>query len=230
MIYANYSTADSASQVWLKNIKIIIKIMPTLLIASGNAGKLREFEAILANICMGDVRIHLVLPKSMGIDLDVVEDGSNYAENAAKKALAYARASGLIALADDSGLEVDALGGQPGLYSARYAPWPGATDADRRQYLLQNLRDHPRPWLAHFHCTIAIATPQGDVYFAEGDCPGEIIPEERGANGFGYDPVFYLAEYQKTMAELPESEKNRLSHRARAAFAAVPILKRLFTG
>lgn len=204
--------------------------MTTLLIASGNAGKLREFEAILAHVSMEDVPIHLVLPKSLGIDLDVVEDGSNYAENAAKKALAYARASGLIALADDSGLEVDALGGQPGLYSARYAPWPGATDADRRQYLLQNLRACPRPWAAHFHCTVAIATPRGDLYFAEGDCLGEIIPEERGANGFGYDPVFYLAEYQKTMAELPEDEKNRLSHRARAVFAAAPTLRRLLAG
>lgn len=204
--------------------------MTTLLIASGNAGKLREFEAILAHVSMEDVPIHLVLPKSLGIDLDVVEDGSNYAENAAKKALAYARASGLIALADDSGLEVDALGGQPGLYSARYAPWPGATDADRRQYLLQNLRACPHPWAAHFHCTVAIATPRGDLYFAEGDCLGEIIPEERGANGFGYDPVFYLAEYQKTMAELPEDEKNRLSHRARAVFAAAPTLRRLLAG
>jgi XTP/dITP diphosphohydrolase len=199
-----------------------------LLIASGNAGKLREFEAILAETSLESVQINLVLPKAIGIELEIEEDGANYTENAAKKALAYARASGLVSLADDSGLEVDALGGQPGLYSARYAPWPHATDADRRSYLLQNLRGMPRPWTAHFHCTVAVATPNGDVYYANGDCPGEILPEERGSNGFGYDPIFYLPEYQQTMAELPAGEKNHLSHRARAVIAAVPVLLRLF--
>lgn len=202
--------------------------MTTLLIASGNLGKLREFEAILAGASLEGLPIQLVMPKSMGVDLDVVEDGTTYAENAAKKALAYARTSGLVSLADDSGLEVDVLGGEPGLYSARYAPWPGATDADRRNILLQKLRDFQRPWSAHFHCTIAVATPQGEVYFAEGDCFGEIIPEERGSNGFGYDPIFYLPELSQTMAELPAEIKNRLSHRARATIAAVPILKQLF--
>ena len=202
--------------------------MTTLLIASGNAGKLREFEAILASLGLEGLKIEFVLPKNVGIELDIVEDGATYAQNAAKKAVAYARASGLVTLADDSGLEVDALGGEPGLYSARYAPWPGATDADRRQVLLQNLRDFAQPWPAHFHCTIAIATPQGDVYYAEGDCPGEIISEERGSNGFGYDPIFYLPELGKTMAELPGDKKNRLSHRARATIAAIPVLKQLF--
>lgn len=202
--------------------------MTTLLIASGNAGKLREFKAILASVDLEGLKIQLVLPKNIGIELDVVEDGNTYAENAAKKAAAYARASGLVTLADDSGLEVDALGGEPGLYSARYAPWSGATDADRRKVLLQNLRDFARPWPAHFHCTVAVATPQGDLYDAEGDCFGEIIPEERGSNGFGYDPIFYLPELGQTMAELPEEIKNRLSHRARATTAAVPILKQLF--
>jgi len=200
----------------------------TLLIASGNAGKLREIEAILADASLEGVQLNLVLPKNIGVELDVVEDGVNYAENAVKKALAYARASGLVSLADDSGLEVDALGGQPGLYSARYAPWPNATDADRRKYLLQNVRDFPQPWPAHFHCTVAIATPQGEVYLTEGDCPGEVIPEERGSNGFGYDPIFYLPELNKTMAELPSETKNRLSHRARAVIAAVPVLIELF--
>ena len=152
-------------------------------------------------------RLDLVQPKNIGIELEIEEDGANYSENAAKKALAYAHASGLVSLADDSGLEVDALDGQPGLYSARYATWPNATDADRRDYLLQNLRGLQRPWTAHFHCTVAIATPGGDVYYTEGDCPGEIIPEERGSNGFGYDPIFYLPEYQQTMAELPRTKK-----------------------
>lgn len=197
--------------------------MTILLIASGNIGKLREIQAIL-----GDFPIQLTLPSQLGIQLDVVEDGETYAENAAKKALAYTQASQMIVLADDSGLEVDALDGQPGLYSARYAPWPEATDADRRRYLLQNLQGKQRPWRAHFHCTVALATPQGQIYYADGDCPGEIIPEERGYNGFGYDPIFYMPELGYTMAEMPMAEKNQLSHRARAVHAALPILKSLF--
>lgn len=197
--------------------------MTILLIASGNIGKLREIQAIL-----GDFPVQLALPSQLGIQLDVVEDGETYAENAAKKALAYTQASQMIVLADDSGLEVDALDGQPGLYSARYAPWPEATDAERRRYLLQNLQGKQRPWRAHFHCTVALATPQGQIYYADGDCPGEIIPEERGYNGFGYDPIFYMPELGYTMAEMPMAEKNQLSHRARAVHAALPILKSLF--
>ena len=197
--------------------------MTTLLIASSNPGKLREIRAIL-----GSFPVELVLPAQIGLDLDVVEDGATYAENAILKARAYAKASGLISLGDDSGLEVYALGGQPGLYSARYAPWPDATDADRRRYLLQNLQGKPRPWGAHFHCTVAIAVPEGEVYTADGDCSGEVIPEERGTGGFGYDPVFLLPDRGLTMAELPEADKNVISHRARAIQAAVPILNNLF--
>lgn len=197
--------------------------MATLLIASGNVGKLREIQAILA-----DFPVELALPKQIGLDLDVPEDGVTYAENAARKAIAYSRASGLIVLADDSGLEVDALDGQPGLYSARYAPWPNATDADRRRYLLEKLSGKPRPWPAHFHCTVAIAAPGVEVAYADGKCTGEIIPEERGSGGFGYDPVFFLPEYGKTMAELRPEVKNQISHRARAVRAALPILQRLF--
>lgn len=196
--------------------------MRTLLIASSNPGKLREFQQIL-----NDLPVELVLPASLGLGLEVDEDGATYAENAAKKALAYAQASGLISLADDSGLEVDALDGAPGLYSARYAPWEGATDADRRRYLLQNLQAKPRPWTARFHCTVAIATPAGQVYFTEGFCPGEITDQERGKGGFGYDPIFLLAERGVTMAELPPEEKNRISHRGRAVQAAIPILQPL---
>ncbi len=196
-----------------------------LLIATNNQGKVVELQEILS-----DLPVELVTPAQIGLNLEVEEDGHTYAENASKKALAFARASGLISLADDSGLEVDALGGAPGLYSARYSPKPGAKDADRRAYLLENLQGQARPWRAHFHATIAIATPQEDLYFAEGDCPGEIIPGERGTGGFGYDPIFYLTELGKTMAELPSKEKNRLSHRGRAALAAKPILLRLFGG
>jgi XTP/dITP diphosphohydrolase len=196
--------------------------LPKLLIASGNRGKLREIRAILA-----DFPVDLLMPKDLGLDLDVVEDGSTYADNAGLKARAYCGLSGLITMADDSGLEVDALDGQPGLYSARYSPKPGATDADRRAYMLDNLSGKARPWLAHFHCTMAIAMPTGEMFFADGDCPGEIIPDERGSGGFGYDPIFLLPERGLTMAELAEEEKNRISHRARAIIAALPILKRL---
>jgi XTP/dITP diphosphohydrolase len=196
--------------------------MPKLLIATGNRGKVLELETLLKNL-----GLELVVPKDLGLALEVAETGSTYAENAELKARTFAQASGLVSLADDSGLVVEALGGAPGLYSARYSPMPGASDSDRRAYLLQNLRGHPRPWTAHFHATIAIAAPDGLVRFAEGICPGEIIPEERGAGGFGYDPIFMLAELGKTMAELDMDEKNRLSHRARAVQAAAPILTEL---
>jgi len=194
----------------------------TLLIASHNRGKLVEFQHLI-----GDFPIQLLLPDDLGLHLDVVEDGLTYAENAALKARAFAQASQLPSLADDSGLEVDALDGQPGIYSARYAPIPNASDADRRRHLLHNLHGLPRPWRAHFHCTVALATPGGEVWYAEGDCFGEIIPEERGQNGFGYDPIFWLPELGCSMAELSREQKNRLSHRGRAVLAAVPLLKQV---
>jgi XTP/dITP diphosphohydrolase len=198
---------------------------PPILIATANRGKLREFQAILTG-----APFQFTLPVDQSISLDVVEDGSTYAENAALKARAYCAASGLISMADDSGLEVYALDGQPGLYSARYSPKPGATDADRRAYLLENLRGKERPWRAHFHCTVAIAVPDGRIFFADGDCPGEILPVERGTGGFGYDPIFLLAGSSLTMAEMPEDEKNRVSHRGRAVLAALPILEMLALG
>lgn len=199
--------------------------MTKILIASNNPHKVQEYQEILAAL-----PLQITYLPAEGITLDPEETGVTFEENAILKARAFARASGLLTLADDSGLEVDALGGAPGLYSARYSPKPGAKDADRRAYLLENLQGQARPWRAHFHATIAIATPQEDLYFAEGDCPGEIIPGERGTGGFGYDPIFYLTELGKTMAELPSKEKNRLSHRGRAALAAKPILLRLFGG
>jgi len=199
--------------------------MNKLLIATNNQGKVLEFQELLAGS-----GIEFVTPAQINLQLEVDEDGSNYHENAGKKAIAFAQASGLISLADDSGLEVEALDGAPGLYSARYSPKPGAKDADRRAFLLENLKDKPRPWKAHFHATVAIAKPNGGVEFAEGNCYGEIIPEERGTGGFGYDPIFLLTELGKTMAELEMKEKNRLSHRARAVIAAMPILKRILSG
>jgi len=197
--------------------------MPKLLIATENQGKLREFQELLAGL-----GYELVTPRQVGLTLNVIEDGDTYAENAGKKARAYAAASGLVALADDSGLEVDALDGAPGLYSARYHPRPGASDADRRAYMLENLGEKPRPWTAHFHATVAVATPGGQLYFADGNCYGEIIPDERGAGGFGYDPIFLVEGLGHTMAELPMDEKNRLSHRALAVQNAIPILKKVF--
>jgi len=196
--------------------------MLKILIASANPGKLREIQAVL-----GGHPYELYLPTQVGQQREVHETGSTYAENAALKALAYTRDAGTVTLADDSGLEVTALGGAPGLHSARYHPRPGASDADRRQYLLQMLQGKPQPWKAHFHCTVAIADHQGRVWYASGDCPGEIIPEERGSGGFGYDPIFLLTELGQTMAELSEEHKNQISHRARALKAALPILEKL---
>jgi XTP/dITP diphosphohydrolase len=198
---------------------------PLILIATNNKGKVGELRALLK-----DIRIELITPSEINLTLDVIEDGSTYAENATKKANAFAKASGLVSLADDSGLEVDALDGAPGLYSARYGSTNGEklSDAERRKYLLQQLRAKPRPWIARFHATIAIAIPNGETYLAEGFCEGEIIPEERGTGGFGYDPIFLLRERGKTMAELSMDEKNRLSHRARAVMKAKPVLTGIF--
>lgn len=194
-----------------------------LLLASENPGKLSEFQSLL-----GGQAFRLVTPLDLGLHLDVSEDGQTYAENAALKAQAYCHASGLPALADDSGLEVDALDGRPGIYSHRLAAKTDATDADRRALLLALLHGKPRPWRAHFHCTVAIAMPDGRVTYAEGDCQGEIIPEERGTHGFGYDPVFFLPEKDATMAELDDAVKNQVSHRWRAIQAALPTLRELF--
>jgi XTP/dITP diphosphohydrolase len=196
--------------------------MLTLLLATQNKGKLIEMRSLL-----GDLPIRVISPSDIGLDLEVIEDGSTYAENAALKGLAFCQASGLVSVADDSGLEVDALDGRPGIHSARFAPFSPATDADRRTYLLELLRGKPKPWRAHFHCTIAIATPGGKLEFTEGDCRGEIISEERGTDGFGYDPIFYIPERKATMAELGRPVKNQISHRARAIRAAVPVLKSL---
>ena len=199
--------------------------MKNLLLATNNKGKLREIQALLSGF-----HIQLVTPGDIGLDLNVVEDGNTYAENAARKALAFAQASHFISLSDDSGLEVNVLNGAPGLHSARFSPKPGATDADRRALLLYHLSQFGRPWRARFHCTTALATPDGWVGFAEGNCPGEIVPEERGKNGFGYDPIFLVLNKNRTMAELALEEKNTLSHRAHAIRAAIPIILEKLSG
>jgi XTP/dITP diphosphohydrolase len=194
----------------------------TILLASTNMGKLTEMQSLLEG-----TPYQLITSKEKGISLQVVEDGSTYAENAIKKATAYAAASGMLTMADDSGLEVDALDGAPGLYSARFAPQPGATDADRRVYLLEQLQGKAQPWTARFRCVIALATPDGEMQLAEGICEGKILPEERGSHGFGYDPLFFLPIIRKTMAEMSMEEKNTLSHRSRAVKAAIPLIEKM---
>lgn len=186
-----------------------------LLVATTNPGKVREIWELL-----GDLGVPLAMPADLGLALTVAETGATYAENAILKASAYAAASGLVTLGDDSGLEVDALGGAPGLQTARFAG-PGASDADRYQLLLRKLEGIPQAArTARFRCAVAVARLGGEVAIAEGTCEGLIALAPHGVNGFGYDPVFFLPEYGCTMAELPAGVKNTISHRARAVLAA----------
>jgi XTP/dITP diphosphohydrolase len=188
-----------------------------VVLATTNPGKQEEIRALLAG---GPLEI-LTAP-----DLPPVEEsGATYAENATRKALSAAAHTGSWALADDSGLEVDALGGRPGVESARFSG-PGATDASNRAKLLKELRGRPPAYRkARFVCVMALAGPDGTVRLAEGECPGRIGTEERGAGGFGYDPLFLLLELGKTMAELGAAEKNRVSHRAKAAEKLLRIVR-----
>ena len=197
--------------------------MRRLLVATGNAGKMSELRALL-----GDLRVELVGPADLGLNLDVEEDGATYVENAIKKAEAFAVASGLASLADDTGLEVLALNGAPGLRSKRYLPDANATDGDRRAFLLGNLATQPRPWKARFRAAVAVAAPDIRTRWAEGECEGEIVPQERGSGGFGYDRIFLVTGMSMTMAELDLTTKNRVSHRGNALRAALPALRALF--
>lgn len=199
------------------------KSTPILLLATNNLGKLEEMHNLLADL----EGWKLTSPDQLGLNLIVEETGSSYRENAALKARAFAEASGQVALADDSGLELEALNGAPGLYSARYSPKKNAMAADRRHYLLSQLEGHSRPWLARFISTVCLAPPGGELQFAEGECLGEIIPKERGDFGFGYDPIFAVEGTGKTMAELTMPEKNKLSHRALAIEAVKAQLRAL---
>lgn len=178
---------------------------PRLVIASGNAGKVREYRELLA-----DTRFEVV---PFGSEVDEV--GETYRENARLKAEAALQATGLPSLGDDSGVEVEALGGFPGIRSARLGP----TQKERTAVLLSRLQGVPRPWTARFTCTIALAAPGGDVRFYEGQCDGELVPEWRGEAGFGYDPIFLVPGTGKTFGEMPPEEKRRYSHRARAVRA-----------
>jgi len=193
-----------------------------LLVATRNAGKLREYSFIYA-----DLHLHLTSLTDEMIETTVEETGSDFQANAILKARTYVKESGILTLADDSGLEVNALGGAPGVHTARYAG-KDASDEDRYRLLLRNLVGIPREKrTARFRCVIAIATPEGEVFCTEGTCEGLIAEEPAGTEGFGYDPIFYLPEYGCTMAQLPSNIKNQISHRGQAAQAAIPILARL---
>ena len=197
--------------------------MPKLLLATNNKAKVREYNQLLHNL-----PLELVSPADLGISTTVSEVGESLEENARLKATALAAESGLLALADDSGLEVDALGGEPGRLSARYAG-EGASDRVRVNYLLARLEGVPgERRSARFRCVIALATPDGEVELCSGECRGFITLEPRGEQGFGYDPVFYLPELGKTMAELPLEVKNQISHRGQAAREACRILRRKY--
>ncbi len=197
-----------------------------ILVATHNPGKRREYADLLA----GTGAEFLTLD-DVGIDTDIEETGASLEDNARLKAAGYARLSGLLTLADDSGLEVDALDGRPGVHSARYAG-PGAGDVDRYHKLLRELSGVPDATrTARLRCVVALCTPEGEIYTASGTCEGYIGHEPRGEHGFGYDPVFVVAgQGGKTLAELPPDLKNRISHRAHALEAIRPTLARLIAG
>jgi len=197
-------------------------LIPKLLLATRNAGKAREYSLLLQRS-----PFELTTLDAEGIQEDVTESGKTLQENARLKAAGYAVDDRFLVMADDSGLEVDALGGAPGPLSARFAG-KGASDRDKVNLLLSKLRGVP--WeerSARFRCVIAIASERKVIGLCEGVCEGIISLEAEGDQGFGYDPVFYLPELDKTMAELTLEEKNKVSHRAKAAEKAVPVLKRI---
>lgn len=186
--------------------------MELLLIATHNAGKKIEYAELFQGLPW-----QLTTLKEQGVKLVVEENGATFAENAIVKARGYAQSTGLVTLADDSGLEVDALGGEPGVYTARYGG-EGLSDRDRYLLVLDKLQDVPmEKRAARFRCAIAICWPSGRTEVVEGACEGAIALSPRGEHGFGYDPIFFVAEYGCTMAELKSEVKNRISHRARAA-------------
>ncbi|MFW6279212.1 MAG: XTP/dITP diphosphatase [Bacillota bacterium] len=185
--------------------------MKKLLIASGNQGKIREIRDRYQKFALE------IIGQEQFPELEeVIEDGSSFRENALKKARTRARETGLITLADDSGLVVDYLDGRPGIYSARYGG-QDATDLENNRKLLRELEGVPREKRkAHFKCVAALFIPGEESITVSGICRGYIAEEMKGDQGFGYDPLFYVPEYEKTMAELPLVVKNKISHRARA--------------
>ncbi len=192
-----------------------------LLLATQNKGKQREWCALLRSL-----PITIVTPDAIGLEIDVEETGDTYRENAYLKAVAYAAASGLPALADDSGLEVDALEGAPGVRSARYRL---GTDTVRYRALLKTMLKVPLAQRsARFRCVATLVIPGVDSYVTEGVCEGFITLAPSGKEGFGYDPVFFVSKYQQTMAQLSQDVKNQISHRARAALQMRDVLEHVF--
>ena len=190
-----------------------------LVLASKNQHKLKEMQTIL-----GQLGLEVVLESQVGVDVDVDETGVTFMENALLKAKAVCEASGMAAIADDSGLVVDALNGEPGVYSARYGG--KGSDAERTAYLLENMVNVPQEQrTARFVSAIACALPDGRTVTAEGTCEGTITFETRGDNGFGYDPVFYVPSIGKTFAEADGAEKNAISHRGNALQAFLQAWK-----
>lgn len=185
-------------------------VFPKIVVATRNIGKLREFQTLLR-----PTQINLVSLLNLGIEVEIAESGYTFAENAQQKAIGYSRLTSFPVLADDSGLAVEALGGRPGIHSARYAG-PEASDSDRIRKLLKDLTGCGDNRNARFVCALALAQNGLLLRESEGLCSGIIIAEPRGTNGFGYDPIFFFPELNKTFAELNETEKNQYSHRARA--------------
>lgn len=195
-----------------------------ILLATNNQGKLREYQRLLADV----PGLSLETMASLPAPIDVVEDRDTFFGNARKKATEIAAAAGVACLADDSGLEVDALDGRPGVFSARYSG-PEATDGSNNDKLLHELRDVPdERRTARFRCAIVLVDAAGNELAAvDGACEGRIARAPRGTHGFGYDPVFIPDGYGRAMAELDPEEKNRISHRAHAAAKLVPLLRQL---
>lgn len=195
--------------------------MVKLLVATHNQGKVKEYAEMLA-----DLEAEWVGLADLGIDLEVEETGRTFAENAVLKATVYARECGCLTLADDSGLEVDALDGRPGVHTARFGG-PGLSPVERYQHLLAVMQDIPEEQrTARFKCVIALARPEELLGTAIGICPGRIAHAPAGNGGFGYDPVFYLPDHGCTMAELPAGVKHQISHRGRALRAIAPLLQK----
>ena len=190
-------------------------------LASHNKGKLAEMQAIL-----GELGVEVVMPADVGVDIDVEETGSSFEENSFLKADAVMKATGLPALADDSGIAVDALNGEPGIYSARYGFDDSLDDWGRLKLLLKNTEQVPDgKRQAQFVCVITMVTPDGNVIQARGEIHGELLRERRGENGFGYDPIFYYPPLGMTTAQMSPEDKNRVSHRANALRAFYEKLK-----
>ena len=192
-----------------------------VVLASKNPHKLVEIDQITRKL-----GIELILQSELGVDIDVEETGTTFEENSFIKAEAVMKATGLPAMADDSGIAVDALGGAPGVYSARYGGDPSLTDHDRKMLLLKNTEHVPDGQRqAQFVCVITMVTPEGETIQARGEIHGELTREPKGENGFGYDPIFYYPPAGMTTAEMSSEEKHKVSHRGNALKVFYDMLK-----